>query len=258
MNITVADVPRIQQELAAFFEAGEVKFKPQSTSKDGSKALAIPFVDVRAVTDRLDRVLGVNNWRDSYQTLGGGAVLCRLEVKFDGEWIAKEDVGGQSEQPDEGDRTKAAFSDALKRAAVKFGVGRYLYNKSIQKWVPFDSQKKRFTEQPRMPPEFLPQPEARDGGARSRAASSNQPTPQSEQPAQQLPRKALSPHDGVLAYDAKLAKEGVSDGGALVAYVAEKLGDDWASAGRDELHDVCGEFATLMRDARELVQPRNS
>jgi hypothetical protein len=37
------------------------------------------------------------------------------------------DVGGPSEQPDEGDRVKAAFSDALKRAAVKFGIGRYLY-----------------------------------------------------------------------------------------------------------------------------------
>jgi hypothetical protein len=49
----------------------------------------------------------------------------------------KEDVGGQSEQPDEGDRRKAAFSDALKRAAVKFGIGRYLYRQKPQ-WVDWD------------------------------------------------------------------------------------------------------------------------
>jgi hypothetical protein len=40
--------------------------------------------------------------------------------------LTKVDVGGPSEQPDGGDWLKAAFSDALKRAAVKFGVGRHL------------------------------------------------------------------------------------------------------------------------------------
>ena len=44
------------------------------------------------------------------------------------------DVGAPSEQPDGGDRLKAAFSDALKRAAVKFGIGRYLY-RLPQQWV---------------------------------------------------------------------------------------------------------------------------
>jgi hypothetical protein len=37
-------------------------------------------------------------------------------------------VAGPSDQKDAGDKRKAAFSDALKRAAVKFGIGRYLYN----------------------------------------------------------------------------------------------------------------------------------
>jgi hypothetical protein len=50
---------------------------------------------------------------------------------------------GPSEQPDGGDRLKAAFSDALKRAAVKYGVGRYLYRLPSQ-WVDYDPQRRQF------------------------------------------------------------------------------------------------------------------
>ena len=38
---------------------------------------------------------------------------------------------------------KAAFSDALKRAAVKLGVGRYLYRLGGQ-WVDYDEKAKAF------------------------------------------------------------------------------------------------------------------
>jgi hypothetical protein len=53
-------------------------------------------------------------------------VVCRLRCRIGGEWLTKVDVGSPSEQPDGGDRLKAAFSDAPLQAAVKFGVGRYL------------------------------------------------------------------------------------------------------------------------------------
>ena len=65
------------------------------------------------------------------------------------------DVGGPSEQPDEGNRRKAAFSDALKRAAVKFGIGRYLYRLPSQ-WVDYDPQKRQFVRTPKLPPSALP------------------------------------------------------------------------------------------------------
>jgi hypothetical protein len=61
------------------------------------------------------------------------------------------DVGGPSEQPDGGDRLKAELSDALKRAAVKFGVGRYLYGLPSQ-GVDYDPQRKQFKQTPRPPP----------------------------------------------------------------------------------------------------------
>ena len=76
--------------------------------------------------------------------------MCRLTVTIDGDPVTKCDVGGESQQPDEGDRVKAAFSDALKRAAVKFGIGRYLYRLPSQ-WLDYDSAKKSFTQTPRLP-----------------------------------------------------------------------------------------------------------
>ena len=139
------EVNAVAQALAAPFDAAEVKFKPQTVS--GNRALAVPFVDARVIQDRLDDVLGVMGWQDSYECLPDGAVVCRLKIRLGEEWITKEDVGGQSEQPDEGDRRKAAFSDALKRAAVKFGIGRYLYRQKPQ-WVDYDPQKRQFVRPP--------------------------------------------------------------------------------------------------------------
>src|SRR5437868_3087055 len=138
----------LQQQLAAPFAPGAIKFRPGATS--GNRALALPYVDSRAVQDRLDDVLGVAGWQDSYDLLPDGSVVCTLRVKIGEDWIVKQDVGSPSEQPDAGDRMKSAFSDALKRAAVKFGVGRYLY-RLAPLWVDYDTAKKRFTKQPQLP-----------------------------------------------------------------------------------------------------------
>lgn len=139
--------------LSAPFEVREVKFKPQSVK--GSRALAMAYIDCRVVQDRLDAVLGVENWQDSYEITADGSVVCRLAIKVGGEWITKTDVGSPSEQPDGGDRLKAAFSDALKRAAVKFGVGRYLYRLPAL-WADYDPQKKQFVTPPQLPAWALP------------------------------------------------------------------------------------------------------
>src|SRR5262249_17988589 len=109
------EVKGLMAELAAAFDPQEVKFKPGVVS--ATRCLALPYVDARVVQDRLDDVLGLENWQDEYECLPDGSVVCKLRCRIGGEWIVKTDVGGPSEQPDGGDRLKAAFSDALKRAA---------------------------------------------------------------------------------------------------------------------------------------------
>lgn len=149
--MTTAD---IAMRLAAPFEEREVKFKPQSVK--GNRALALPYVDVRVIQDRLDQVLGIENWQDEYEFLQDGSVLCKLQLKIGEVWVTKMDVGSPSEQPDSGDRLKAAVSDALKRVAVKFGIGRYLYRFPMQ-WVDFDPQTRQFVRTPKLPPIQQPQ-----------------------------------------------------------------------------------------------------
>jgi hypothetical protein len=109
------------------------------------------YVDARSITQRLDDVVGVANWSDAYHVIGdGSSVVCQLSIRIGDEWIRKEDVGSPSEQPDEGDRMKAAFSDALKRAAVKWGIGRYLY-RLPGVWCDYDPVKKKFVNTPVVP-----------------------------------------------------------------------------------------------------------
>ena len=149
------DASAIFRELAAPFRVDEVQFKPQVVK--GNRALAIAYIDARAVMDRLDAVVGVHNWQDRYQLLPDNSVQCRLQVRIHGEWIAKVDVGSPSDQPDGGDRLKAAFSDALKRAAVKFGIARYLYGLPPT-WTDYDPTKRQFTSMPRLPEWATPRP----------------------------------------------------------------------------------------------------
>jgi hypothetical protein len=198
-----ADVKEITAALAAPFEAKEVKFKPQAVKNN--RALALAYVDARVIQDRLDEVLGVEGWQDEYQLLPDGSVVCKLRLKLGGEWITKVDVGSPSEQPDGGDRLKAAFSDALKRAAVKFGVGRYLYRLQSQ-WVDYDPVKKQFTQTPQLP--AFAQSNRRDAG---------RPRPQP----QGLPADGAELHKRLRDYDARLAAQKLCTVGALLSYVAQ-------------------------------------
>jgi hypothetical protein len=149
---TVTDTRSIAAALAAPFEASEIKWKPKALT--GSRAMALAYVDARTVIERLDDVLGIDGWEDAYECQPDGSVVCTLTVKV-GKYVAKMDVGAPSDQPDEGDRKKAAFSDALKRAAVKFGIGRYLYRLGRQ-WVDWDPTKRQFVKTPTLPPRALP------------------------------------------------------------------------------------------------------
>ena len=153
------EVKAITDALSAPFDPKDVKFKPQMVKNN--RCLAMAYIDARLIQDRLDDVLGVENWEDAYRILPDGSVMCRLKIKLGDRWISKTDVGSPSEQPDGGDRLKAAFSDALKRAAVKFGIGRYLYRLPAQ-WVDYDPVKKQIVRSGAQKPQPKPDAKAAD------------------------------------------------------------------------------------------------
>jgi hypothetical protein len=148
-----ADAKQLSLALTAPFPADAVHWKPLAVK--GNRALAAAYLDARAVMQRLDSVFGVGGWKDAYTLVAGGSVVCTLSVLVNEQWIDKTDVGSPSEQPDDGDKLKAAFSDALKRAAIKCGVGRYLYRLPRQ-WVDYDPQSRQFVRPPQLPPWALP------------------------------------------------------------------------------------------------------
>lgn len=114
--------------LAAEFRKEEVKTRPQ-----GGRQLS--YITARTAMNRLDDVLGPENWWDDYR-LAGEALICRLSIRLpDGLVVAKEDAGGAAGMSDAGDDDKSQFSDAFKRAAVKFGIGRYLYRDGVPRFA---------------------------------------------------------------------------------------------------------------------------
>ena len=80
------------------------------------------YITSRDVMDRLDHVFGPAGWSNK-DVWVGGRMVCELSCKIDGEWVTKSD--GADDSQIEG--AKGGLSDALKRAAVLWGIGRYLY-----------------------------------------------------------------------------------------------------------------------------------
>lgn len=247
----------LTRRLAAPFDPADVKFKPQAVK--GNRALAIAYADVRAVMDRLDEVIGAGNWSDDYRVLPDNSVVCRLTLAFPtadplkNRRVRKTDVGSPSEQPDSGDRLKAAFSDALKRAAVKFGVGRYLY-RLPQTWCDYDPVKKQFATPPRLPDWAAPKTER---GATGPRAPEKQAPPTKTEPPKDAPPAAAPPAKRpvvnniaeFVAYvrnrDAQWASEGMFRAGDLVNHLAlmgAKAG--WGTTLADWPYPGCIEFAS--------------
>lgn len=133
----MTEVP-ITDRLSAPFPPESISWRVGSTTSDKSKGMALAFIDARDVMDRLDDVMGAANWQDRYE-FHGARTLCYLTLRIDGEWITKADGAGDSDVEAE----KGAISDALKRAAVKWGIGRYLYDLTSP-WVELESAGRSF------------------------------------------------------------------------------------------------------------------
>jgi len=94
--------------------------------RKGGGGTDLVYITARDVMDRLDEVFGSNGWQTNYDFIGE-RMICKLSVNFHGlscEWITKSD--GADDTNIEG--AKGGISDSLKRAAVQFGIGRYLYH----------------------------------------------------------------------------------------------------------------------------------
>lgn len=130
----------VLEQLKAPFPADAVSWRPMSTNKkkfeakqaDKRKGLPAAYLDARDVTGRLDDVMGVD-WQCEYVSMQNGTCCCRIGLLIDGQWRWRSDGAGETDV--EGD--KGQYSAAFKRAAVKWGVGAYLYEVKAR-WIDLD------------------------------------------------------------------------------------------------------------------------
>lgn len=118
------------------------QWRVQSFSKNKQSAQCVAYIDARDVMKILDEVVGAENWQDDYKIVGN-MLIAGIGIKVPNgfvtsvssptltntyEWVWKWDTGSESNMEAE----KGHMSDAFKRAAVKWGVGRFLYDYPIQ------------------------------------------------------------------------------------------------------------------------------
>lgn len=122
----------LSQRLQEPFEAADIEWRAQSCGVSNSNkpwVKAIPYITSRAIQQRLDSIFDVGGWRNEFTTSpDGDGVLCGLSVRIGNEWITKWDGAEKKPINPYVDETKSVLSNATKRAAVQFGIGRYLYN----------------------------------------------------------------------------------------------------------------------------------
>lgn len=109
------------------FAPSDVSWRIAQAGKKASGeiwAKVLAYIDNRNIQERLDAVVGPANWKNEYAKGPEGGVLCGLSIRIDGEWVTKWDGAENSDiEP-----IKGGLSDSMKRAAVQWGIGRYLYD----------------------------------------------------------------------------------------------------------------------------------
>lgn len=110
------------------FSPEDIEWRIQQSGKtrDGKVwAMVLAYVTNRAIMKRTDDVCGKAGWRNEYRDIpNNGGVECGISIKIDSEWVTKWDAAENTQV----EAVKGGRSGAMKRAAVQWGIGRYLYN----------------------------------------------------------------------------------------------------------------------------------
>lgn len=107
------------------FHPKDLEWRPGSsgTNSRGMWIRTFAYVTSRAVYDRLDQIVGVDNWQSKVYPVSGG-FIAELSIRFGDTWVTKTDGADPSDM----EAFKGGISGAFKRAGVHFGIGRYLYD----------------------------------------------------------------------------------------------------------------------------------
>ena len=108
------------------FRADDIEWRLQQAGESNGRiwGKCLAYVTVRAIEARLDEVCGPENWKNEFKEGPNGGILCGISIHTGSEWVTKWD-GAENTQVES---VKGGLSDAMKRAGVQWGIGRYLYD----------------------------------------------------------------------------------------------------------------------------------
>lgn len=158
----------IYDELKKPFPKDQIHFRIGATNKrseerkngkgaKATKGIPLAYIDARNVMERLDDVVGAENWQCIYPFAGccqigiyAGAGKDPTLTATPTHWVWKSNGAGETDVEGE----KGQYSDAFKRAAVLWGIGQYLYSLPNE-WVDLDDYGK-YKKTPSLPNWALP------------------------------------------------------------------------------------------------------
>lgn len=114
------------------FAALAAEFHPRQIRQRSQAGRQLSYITARVAANRLDEVLGPENWKTDYSETKDG-IKCRIWFRMEegAEWLWKENGGGFAGMSEEDNNEKSGYSDAFKRTAVELGVGRHLYQDGV-------------------------------------------------------------------------------------------------------------------------------
>lgn len=143
----------VLKELKKPFDPKDVEWRIQKKSKDGTKGMAMAYIDARAIANRLDELTErnlIDGWSVDYRPIDMGTVkrqrrgfdteepikgfICSITLYTGGEKYTREDGANLTDF----EAFKGGLSGAFKRAASAWGIGRYLYDLPVT-WAPIDN-----------------------------------------------------------------------------------------------------------------------
>lgn len=110
--------------LTAPLTTHEIDWRVQSQTKDGQKIIVVPYITNRCVMQRFDEQFGWSGWQNEIKEVEGGFLCTITAVLPGGEIVRKTDGASRTAV----EPIKGGISDAMKRCAVQFGLGRALYD----------------------------------------------------------------------------------------------------------------------------------
>jgi hypothetical protein len=150
----------IMEQLKRPFPANKIHWRVGSTNAkklgckpwEATQGSALAYIDARDVMQRLDEVMGPQHWQCRYPLAAGELLICEVGIRIsaldsiydmqDGgdQFIWKANGAGDTQVEAE----KGKCSDAFKRAAVLWGIGRYLYYLPFS-WCDLENGKLKYT-----------------------------------------------------------------------------------------------------------------